>query len=193
MHCRVRGQPLEGGRQTALAAQRLAGGWGSAWCRRTRALLCRRTVAAGFGSFHLRMHPSLVFVRRCCLRNVGASRLNGTADFGAEPQIGGPACERCGEPMHRERVAGKHEPLACKVHVRRERGVATGGSGAAIAVAGWRCGVRALTGAIARFVRRITLICSHHRLRSRLQSAFVQSKLLFYPRKDAETLVDGAE
>ena len=87
---------------------------------------------------------------------------------------------------------GKHDPLACKVHVRQARAVAAGGSGTAIAVAGRRCGVRALTGAIARFVRRITLICSRHRLRLRLQSAFVQSKLLFYRRKDAETLVDGA-
>ena len=32
-----------------------------------------------------------------------------------------------------------------------------------------------------------------HGLRSRLQSALAQSKLLFYPRKDAETPVEGAE
>ena len=32
-----------------------------------------------------------------------------------------------------------------------------------------------------------------HGLRSRLQFALAQSKLLFYPRKDAETPVDGAE
>ena len=32
-----------------------------------------------------------------------------------------------------------------------------------------------------------------HGLRSRLQFALAQRKLLFYPRKDAETPVDGAE
>ena len=37
------------------------------------------------------------------------------------------------------------------------------------------------------------LTCSRHRLRPRLQSAFVQSKWLFCPRKDAENLVDEAE
>ena len=149
-----------------------------------------------FGSFHLRMHPSLVFVRWCCLRNVGTSwgRADSTARQTSERNR--KSAVRSASSAGSRRIGngqrGKHDPLACKVHVRQARAVAAGRSGTAIAVAGRRCGVRALTGAIARFVRRITLICSRHRLRLRLQSAFVQSKLLFYHRNDAETLVDGA-